>query len=137
MKIKDVMTQEVTTISSDATLQAAAMKMKAENVGFLPVLYQRRLTGVITDRDIAIRAVAEGLNPATATVKEIMSPDPQFAFENQTVREACDLMAERKVRRLMVVDDAEQLVGVRHQPDLSADLLQEPGLVQMHGDGLA
>src|SRR5215510_9128583 len=102
MKVKDVMTRGAECVGPDDTLQEAARKMKNLDVGPLPVCDNDRLVGMVTDRDIAVRAVAEGQDPRTARVKDILTPDVIYCFEDQDVQDAAGLMKENQVRRLVV-----------------------------------
>ncbi len=121
MLLKDVMTKQVEVIESDATIKEAAEKMKRLDVGPLPVLEGHRLIGMITDRDIAIRAVAEGLDPNVAKVREIVTPDVVYGFEDQDVQEAAKLMGEKQIRRLVVLNKEQRLVGIVSLGDLAVD----------------
>jgi CBS domain-containing protein len=96
--------------------------MKNLNVGVLPVCGDNdRLVGMITDRDIVVRAVAEGCDPRTITVKEVMSPDVLWCFEDQDVKEAAQLMRENQVRRLVVLNHDKRLVGIVSLGDLAVE----------------
>ena len=106
------MTRSVETIGHDASLRFAATLMENENVGFLPVMRDGRLVGVITDRDITVRAVSRGLSPEETTVEQAMTDDVVTMRENGGVEDAADLMGTRKVRRLVVTGAQESLVGV-------------------------
>jgi CBS domain-containing protein len=119
MKIKDVMTKSADWISPDTTLAQAAQQMKKEDIGFLPVGENDKLIGSVTDRDIAIRAVAEGKDPNATKVREVMTAKMYYCFDDQSVDEICDNMAEIKVRRLPVVNRDKRLVGVVSLGDLS------------------
>jgi len=120
MKIKDVMTDEVECIGPDATLQEAAQRMKDLDIGPLPVCGDKdRLVGMITDRDITVRAVAEGQDPWTAHVSEAMTPQVVFCFEDQDLTEAAQLMKEKQIRRLPVLNRDKRLVGIVSLGDLA------------------
>ncbi len=121
MKLKDIMTRDPEVIHPDLPLEAAAAKMDALNVGVLPVCDGDRVLGVVTDRDITVRATAVGSDPTTTRVREAMSADPIYAFEDQDVAEAARLMHEKQIRRLMVLDRNHRLVGVVSLGDLAAD----------------
>jgi len=128
MKLREIMTQDVELVGPDDTLQNAARKMRDVDTGFLPVADGDRLIGAITDRDITIRAVAEGLDPANTRVREAMSDAPIYCYEDQEESEAATLMAEMQIRRLPVVNRDNRLVGVVSLGDL-ASKLDEPELV--------
>lgn len=119
MQVKDVMTREVEVISPDTTLDEAAQRMRAVAVGMLPVQDGDEVVGVVTDRDMTVRAIARGLDPQTATAGEVMTPDVVHCYEDQTVEAAAEQMAANRVRRLVVLDRAQQLVGVISLDDLA------------------
>ncbi|MEW6296415.1 MAG: CBS domain-containing protein [Thermodesulfobacteriota bacterium] len=119
MQLKEIMTQGVDVISPDATLQEAAAKMKTLDVGPLPVCDGDRLVGMLTDRDIAVRAVAEGRDPTTTPVREVMTPEVIYCFEDQSVEEAAKLMEEKQIRRLPILNRNKWLVGIVSLGDLA------------------
>ena len=119
MQAKDVMTRDVRSIHPDETLEAAAAGMALLDVGPLPVHDGKRLVGMLTDRDIVVRAVATGLDPIQARVREVMTPAVVYCFEDQDVGEAARLMEEHKVRRLVVLGRDERLVGIVSLGDLA------------------
>jgi CBS domain-containing protein len=121
MQIKDVMTRGVEVIRPEDTLQEAARKMKSIDVGPLPVCDGERLVGMITDRDIILRATAEGRDPKTTPVKEAMTPGIVYVYEDQDLDEAAQLMKERQLRRLVVLDRNKRLVGILSLGDIAAD----------------
>src|SRR4030081_3550788 len=98
MKVKDLMTRSVECTRPDASLREAADKMKALDIGPLPVCENDRLVGMLTDRDITVRATAEGLPPGLGLVRDVMTPDIVYCFEDQDVSEAARLMEENQVR---------------------------------------
>ncbi len=119
-KVKDVMSRDVEVVHPDDTLQQAAQKMRARDVGFLPVCDGQRLVGALSDRDITIGAVAQGKDPRKTRVKDVATPDVCWCFEDQTVDEASKLMQDKEVRRVMVIErDGKQLVGVVSVGDLA------------------
>jgi CBS domain-containing protein len=119
VQVKDVMTTSVETIGPDSPLQEAAERMKALDVGPLPVCDGHRLVGMITDRDITVRAVAQGFGGAMGSVRDVMTPDVVSCFEDQDVREAARLMQEHRVRRLVVLNRDKRLVGIVSLGDLA------------------
>ena len=121
MQIREVMTKGVEVIRPDETLQNAAQKMKSIDVGPLPVCDGDRLVGMITDRDIIVRATAEGRDPKTTPVKEAMTPGIVYVYEDQDIEEAASLMKERQIRRLVVLDRNKKLVGILSLGDLAVD----------------
>jgi len=121
MQVKDVMTSNVEVVHPDTTLQDAAKKMKDLDVGSLPVCDGQRLLGTVTDRDITVRAVAEGRNPTTTPVRESMTSGIVYCFEDQDVREAAKLMKEKQIRRLPILNRDKRLVGIVSLGDLAVD----------------
>jgi len=113
MQLKDIMTSKPECIRPDATLQDAARKMRDLDVGPLPVCGEDdRLAGMITDRDIAVRAVAEGKDPKTTTVREAMTGEIVYGFEDQDVDDAARVMEQRQIRRLVVLNRDKRMVGI-------------------------
>ncbi len=125
MRVKDVMTCDVRAIPVDASLEAAAAMMALLDVGPLPVRAGERLVGMLTDRDIVVRAVATGLDPIQVQVRQVMTPAVVYCFEDQDVHEAAQLMEEHKIRRLVVVDRDERLVGIVSLGDLALGIHDE------------
>jgi CBS domain-containing protein len=119
MKIREVMTEMVELVDPDTVLHDAAQRMRDVGIGFLPVGVDDRLVGTLTDRDITVRAVADGLDPKVARVREAMSRTLVYCFEDQETSEAATLMAGNKVRRLPVLNSAKRLVGVISIGDLA------------------
>ena len=111
-KLRDIMTRDVEMITSKATVQEAAKKMQDLNVGALPVFDGDNLTGMLTDRDLVMRVLAEGRNPKTVTVSEAISKDVVFCFEDDGVDKASQLMAQHQIRRLPVMSSTKRLVGI-------------------------
>ncbi len=136
MPLRDIMTEAVELIGPDDTLQAAARRMRDIDTGFLPVADGERLVGALTDRDITIRAVAEGRDPASTLVREAMSDAPLYVYEDQEPDDAAALMAEMQIRRLPVVDRQNRLVGVVSLGDL-AHRLDAPDLAGRALDGIS
>lgn len=119
MKVSDVMTRDVEVVRPDATLQEAAEKMKALDIGPLPVSDGRQLVGMVTDRDITVRATAEGKDPRTTPVREVMTDRVISCYADDDVREAADRMQKEQIRRLVVLDRAKNVVGVVSLGDLA------------------
>ena len=125
-KIRELMTPNVVVVSPDDTLQIAARKMQERDIGFLPVCDGQRLIGTLSDRDITVRAVAEGRDPKSTPVREFASPQPVWCFDDQDVGEAARRMQEKQVRRLMVLRrEDKHLVGVVSLGDLAANGTRE------------
>ena len=110
-KLKDLMSRDVKVISPDMTICEAASQMRDGDFGMLPVGENDRMIGTITDRDIAIRGVAEGKDAGTK-VRDVMSEGISWAYEDDSVEAAARIMSERQVRRLPVVDRDKRLVGI-------------------------
>ena len=119
MQIRDIMTQGAEVVYTDAMAVEAALKMKDLDVGSLPVCDGEKLEGMITDRDIAIRLVAAGLDSSTTKVSDIMTPGAAYCFEDQTVAEASALMEAQQIRRLPILSREKQLVGMLSLGDLA------------------
>jgi len=132
MQLKDVMTTDVQLTDPTAKLKEAAIAMREGDFGLLPVGANDRLVGTITDRDIAVRAVAEGKDPNTTTVSDVMSKGIHYCFEDQSLEEAAQMMSEAQVRRLPVLNRDKRLVGIV----ALADLALESGARQPAGDAL-
>ena len=113
------MTREVETIDPSATLEDAALRMKTLDVGLLPVCDGERVIGMITDRDITIRATANGQVPAMTEVREAMTPDVVYCEVGDDIRRAAGLMEAHQVRRLPVLDGDRKLVGVISLGDIA------------------
>lgn len=111
MKISDVMNRDVQTADPDETIRQAAEIMRQIDAGALPVGENDRLIGMITDRDIAVRAVAQGKGP-DVSIREVMTTEVKYCFEDQDLGQVARNMADLKVRRLPVVDRDKRLVGV-------------------------
>ena len=120
MKIRDIMTSDVEIVSPDTPLRDAAQRMRDTDTGFLPVGENDQLVGTLTDRDITIRAVAEGHDPKVARVREAMGGDLVYCFEDQDSSEAAELMTQNDIRRLPVLNSDKRLVGVVSLGDLAA-----------------
>ncbi|MBO0750288.1 MAG: CBS domain-containing protein [Porphyrobacter sp.] len=117
MKISECMTQDVSLVSPDDTIERAAQIMGSIDAGVLPVTNGDRLVGMITDRDIAVRGVAEGCGPS-ARVGDIMSREVKYCYDDAETDEVLDNMAQIQVRRLPVVDHDKRLVGIVSLSDL-------------------
>lgn len=111
MKVSDAMTRNVQVVDANQSVSAVARLMADSDSGFIPVGENDRLVGTITDRDIALRAVAAGKGPDTP-VREVMTPEVRFCYEDEALGQVARNMAEIKVRRLPVMDRDKRLVGV-------------------------
>jgi CBS domain-containing protein len=126
MKVREVMTDNVELISPDDTIRDAAQTMSALDVGALPVGENDRLIGMITDRDIVVRAVAKGLGPETA-VRGVMSNSVKYCFEDDEIDDIVQNMADIQVRRLLVVDERKRLVGIVSLADVATNSSEAAG----------
>ena len=117
MKISECMTQDVRLVSPNDTIERAAQIMGSADTGVLPVSDGDRLVGMITDRDIAVRGVAEGCGPS-ARVGDIMSREVKYCYDDAEMDEVLDNMAQIQVRRMPVVDHDKRLVGIVSLSDL-------------------
>jgi len=123
MKIKEVMTRNVEVVQPNDSLRSAAQKMRDRDIGFLPVSEGGELIGVVTDRDIAVRAIAGGMNPDAILGREIVTSPVVCCFEDQSVEDAARLMSQNQIRRLVILDRSNnQPVGVVSLGDLSGIL---------------
>ena len=109
--IRDIMTRDVEKAAPETSLRDAAQLMRSRDIGSLPVCEGRRVIGVVTDRDIAVRGVAEGRDPGSTPVREVMSTAVVSVREDADLADAERLMHDRQLRRLPVVDDHGELVG--------------------------
>ena len=121
MQLKEIMTRDVEVVHPEATLQEVARKMRDLDVGPIPVCDGTRLQGMVTDRDIAIRAVAEGRDPASTKVSEVMTPEIVYCFEDQDIDDAVRIMEEKQIRRLVVLNHDKDLVGIVSLGDLAVE----------------
>jgi CBS domain-containing protein len=115
------MTRDVETIPPDASLQQAAQAMEAIGVGSLPVCEGRRLVGTLTDRDIVVRGVATGRSPIEMLVRECMTEDISYAFEDEDAEEVLARMKALQVRRLAVLDKEKNLIGIVALGDIATE----------------
>jgi CBS domain-containing protein len=134
MKLSEIMTSDVVVMQPDDSLQSAAKKMRDRNIGFLPVCDGEELIGVISDRDITIRALADGMDVNIMLGRDLMTVPAIYCFDDQDVSEAAKIMEENQIRRLVVLSrDEKRLVGVislgdlaRNEPaDRSGQVLQK------------
>jgi CBS domain-containing protein len=125
MKVSDIMTTDFEKIDADNSLFEAAQKMKSFNIGFLPVQEGDKLIGLLTDRDIVVRGLAEDLDPRRTSVKDIVSSDIVYCFEDESVEDAARLMEDNQVRRLIVVDHDQKPIGIVSIGDIAVKSGQE------------
>ena len=130
-KVREVMSDQPRCVTPETPVSEAARLMKSEDVGSLPILEGERVTGVVTDRDIVIRAVAEEKDPRGMPVREVASRDLVTIDQDQDLSEALKLMASHQVRRIPVVDRDDRLVGVVAQADVAREMKdKESGQMQ-------
>jgi CBS domain-containing protein len=127
MRISDVMTRDVQVIRPDKSVRDAAQLMDSLNVGVLPVCDGERLVGIITDRDITVRATAAGRDPDETRVREVMTDDVRWCFDDEDVRDAVRVMSDVQIRRIPVVDRNKRLVGIVALGDLATDRAEGTG----------
>jgi CBS domain-containing protein len=137
MQIREIMTREVDVVAPNASVRDAAAKMKELDVGAIPVCDGQKLSGLVTDRDITLRAVAEGRDPSKTRVSEVMSSEIAYCFEDNSVEQAAKLMESKQIRRLPILDRNKQLAGIvslgdiavrtegSRQKDLAGEALEE------------
>lgn len=120
MKLREIMTREVEIAQPDDSLQSVAKKMRDRDIGFLPVCDGEVVLGVLSDRDITIRALADGMDANIMLARDLMTTPAISCFEDQDVREAAKIMEEKQIRRLVVLSrDGKSLVGVISLGDLA------------------
>ena len=132
MQVREIMTREVSIISPDETLQIAALRMAKLDVGVLPVGEGDRLVGMITDRDIVVRGMAEGKGLA-AKVRDAMTPKIKYCYADQEVDEIADIMADFQIRRMPVLDRDKRLVGILSLCDIATSDEVEPAAEALCG----
>src|SRR5688572_18291085 len=125
MKIKDVMTRSVETVRPDQTLQEAAAKMKSLDVGPIPVTENDRVVGILTDRDIVLRGVADGRDARTTKVRDAMTSNVVCCKEDDDVKDAAKQMKDRQIRRIVVVDAQQRVSGIVSLGDIAVDTSDE------------
>lgn len=118
--VRELMSQDVTTVAPDATVMDAAKLIKEKDVGPLPVVENGRLVGIVTDRDIVVRVLAEGRDPGSTPVRDAASEDLVTISADQELDEALRLLAEHQVRRLPVVE-GDRLLGIIAQADVARE----------------
>jgi len=112
MKLREIMSDNVEVIHPGDTLQTAAEKMRDRDIGFLPVCDGERLIGVLTDRDLITRALADGLESKAMLARDLVTSPAIYCFDDQSVDEAAKLMHDNQIRRLVVLSRDKQMVGV-------------------------
>lgn len=128
--LREIMTTEVITLLPTATVQEAAQQMKVLNVGAIPICEHNQLVGMLTDRDIVVRVIAERRNPEMQPVRDVMTAHVDYCYEDQDVEEAAQVMQDRQIRRLPIIDRDNQLVGIVSLGDLAVKTSEEKTTVQ-------
>lgn len=121
MLVREMMTSKVMAVHADWDIKRAAIIMREEDIGVLPVIDGNTLVGIITDRDMVVGVIAEGRNPDSTLVQQIMSEKIYYCFHDQPFEAAADMMAEKKVRRLPVLNRDMQIVGIVSLGDIPAE----------------
>lgn len=131
MKIREIMTTDIKKATPDNTLADIATMMRDEDVGALPVVQGGELRGIVTDRDIVVRAIADGKEPSTTTVQEVLSEELESVEPDDDVEEAADLMASHQIRRLPVVQSGKLIgmvslgdIAVKHEESTASHALE-------------
>ena len=132
MKVSEIMTKDVISLSVDDTTEHAAQLMKEHNIGAIPVDREEKVVGIVTDRDIVLRCIAENKNTKTQKVREIMTSNPVVGEVNMNVDDAARIMSERQIRRLPIVE-SNKLVGMVSLGDLAV----QPKLHEKAGEALS
>lgn len=118
-QIKDIMIPSIKWMSPDSPVSKIAQTMRDMDVGFIPLAENDRMIGMVTDRDITVRAIAAGKNPESTAARDIMTPKTYYCYDDQDIEEVCNNMGEIQVRRLPVVNRDKRLVGIVSLGDLS------------------
>lgn len=121
MQLREIMTRDPVVVSPATTLKQAAAKMRDIDTGVLPIGEQDRLVGMLTDRDITVRATAQGKDPSATKVSEVMTEDTVYCFDDDDVKDAAAKMEAHQIRRLIVLDRDKRLVGMVSLGDLAVD----------------
>jgi CBS domain-containing protein len=119
MKVKQIMSRNVASVTPSTPISRAAEKMRELDIGFLPVLEHERVEGALTDRDITIRSVATGRDTRLEPVSEIMTPAVVYCYEDEEIEDVGRQMQEKEVRRILILDRQEKLVGVVSLGDIA------------------
>lgn len=127
MNVGKVMTTRVSWVGPDTTLPEIARRMRAEDIGSVPVAYNDRLIGIVTDRDMVVRAIADGGDLERRTARDVMSDGILYCYEDETVASVLKNMGDNQIRRLPVLSREKRLVGVVSLGDLSRAAEQKAG----------
>ena len=124
MKVKDIMSKQIASVEAEDCVQKAAQVMKDHDIGSVPVCCEGKIAGIVTDRDIAVRTIAEGRDSKQQKVKEIMSPSPATGNPEMDVQDAARIMGQKRIRRLPILED-DSIVGIVSLCDISTEPTQE------------
>jgi CBS domain-containing protein len=119
MRLRDIMTRDVQTVSPQARIPEVARKMREFDVGVIPVSDGNQIVGMITDRDITLRVIAEGRHTDQVQARDIMSKPVVFGLESEDIGDAVRIMEEQQIRRLIVMDRNQRMVGIVSTGDLA------------------
>jgi CBS domain-containing protein len=122
MRVSEIMTRNVVGVPAEATLVEAAELMRNHGIGFLPVTASDVLVGVITDRDLVVRALAKGMNPHLTPVRLVMSTKAVWCYEDDVLTDVADILAKNHVHRLIVLDSSRRVTGLLSVDDLAANM---------------
>ena len=125
MLVKEIMTSGIETVDSGATYAEAARRMKTLDVGSLPVQEENNVVGIVTRRDVVFRGIADGLDPKTTLVSQIMTSELACCSENETIDEAARIMEKRRIHRLVVLNGENHPVGILSLSDLAVKARNE------------
>jgi CBS domain-containing protein len=125
MLVKDLMNNHVESVLPNSTVLQAAKKMRDLNVGIIPVINESgNIEGLLTDRDIVVRVLADELNPSNTSVREVMTADIQFCSENSSIEEAAKIMERHKIRRILVKNDGK-ITGIISLGDIALNVKEQ------------
>jgi CBS domain-containing protein len=119
MKVRDAMHGKVEWAQPTETVQSLAKRMRQLDIGSIPIGENDRLIGMVTDRDIAVRAVADGRDPSQLTAREVMSEGIVYCRDDEDLEDAVRIMEQKQIRRLPVIDDKKRMVGILSLGDIS------------------
>ena len=120
MKVKDIMTKDIVYINPNATVTEAAQLMQKHNIGSVPVCEQNKLIGIVTDRDIVVRNIANGMNPNNTKVRDVMTSQVASATPDMDVSDAASIMSQKQIRRMPVIE-SNNLVGIVSLGDMATN----------------
>ncbi len=125
MQMKELMTDEVRLVHTNSTVHEAADRMKKFDVGALPVVEGEKVVGMLTDRDITVRAVANKADPMKTRVSDIMTPEVEYCYVDQPLNECAKIMRDKQIRRLVVMDRNEKVAGICSLGDIALNASDE------------